>query len=217
MKKNSGFTLVEIAIVLVVIGLLLGAILAGQEVVLNSQIRNTINEYNNVASAVFVYQDRYRQVPGDDTTAISRWTIAISPTGGDAGNRRINGTWNTGTNAEETGIFWHHLRNDELVAGPRDATINQSFELPRNAFNGLIGVQDLPVALGMADRVICQSNVPVKAAVIIDSRIDDDIGNGAASDTGSLRGQLDGTALTTAPPATYAPNTGPYTLCRELG
>src|SRR5688572_21809301 len=116
MKKEAGFTLVEIAIVLVVIGLLLGAILAGQEVVLNGQIRNSVNEYNNVASAVFVYQDRYRQIPGDDVAAAGRWaaTGAISPAGGTAGNRVIDGTWNTGTSASETGLFWHHLRNDEL-------------------------------------------------------------------------------------------------------
>jgi prepilin-type N-terminal cleavage/methylation domain-containing protein len=215
MKKEAGFTLVEIAIVLVVIGLLLGAILAGQEVVLNGQIRNTINEYNNVASAVFVYQDRYRQIPGDDINATARWPSALSPAGPTAGNRVINGTWNTGDNTEETGMFWHHLRNDELVAGPRDGASNLSFALPRNAFDGDIGVQEVPAALGMTDRVICQSNIPEKAAAIIDARIDDDAGDGFGSATGSLRGQLDATGVAGAGAGNYAP--GNYTLCRELG
>ena len=215
MKKEAGFTLVEIAIVLVVIGLLLGAILAGQEVVLNGQIRNAVNEYNNVASAVFVYQDRYRQIPGDDTTASTRWsgTNAVSPSGGTAGNRVINGTWDTGDSSEETGMFWHHLRNDELVAGPRDGTEPLSFALPGNAFNGLIGVQEAPAALGMTDRVICQSNIPEKAAIIIDSRLDDDIGDGLGSDSGSVRGAA-GTNVGSAA-GSYA--AGNYTLCRDMG
>jgi prepilin-type N-terminal cleavage/methylation domain-containing protein len=215
MKKEAGFTLVEIAIVLVVIGLLLGAILAGQEVVLNGQIRNTINEYNNVASAVFVYQDRYRQLPGDDRNAAARWTTTNAVVAAGTSNRLIDGTWDTGTNAEETGIFWHHLRNDELVAGPRDGGSPQSFELPRNAFNGDIGVQETAFgAGGITDTVICQSNVPAKAAIVIDSRIDDDPGDGEGSDTGSLQG---GTDETDADAQYDLPNDDIYVLCRELG
>lgn len=223
MKKEAGFTLVEIAIVLVVIGLLLGAILAGQEVVLNGQIRNTINEYNNVASAVFVYQDRYRQIPGDDTTAAARWTAtnAVSPAGGNAGNRRIDGIWNADSSTDEPGIFWHHLRNDELVAGPRDGGVPQTFELPRNAFDGLIGVQEGAFTGGNAliDRVICQSNIPAKAAAIIDARIDDDTGNGFGSNTGSLQGGGGALPATTGAAAgQYTDANGPeFVLCRELG
>ncbi|HEX5054998.1 MAG TPA: prepilin-type N-terminal cleavage/methylation domain-containing protein [Gammaproteobacteria bacterium] len=216
MKKEAGFTLVEIAIVLVVIGLLLGAILAGQEVVLNGQIRNVINEYNNVASAVYVYQDRYRQIPGDDMTASARWLSnnAISPPAGTGGNRLIDGTWDTGTSAEETGLFWHHLRNDELVAGPRSGATPQSFQLPRNAFNGVIGVQEGAFAGGIPDTVICQSEVPAKAAIVIDSRLDDDTGDGEGSDSGNLQGGADETA---ADGQYDLPNEDVYLLCRELG
>src|SRR5687768_18433149 len=116
MKKNAGFTLVEIAIVLVVIGLLLGAILAGQEIVTNAQVRSTINEYNSVASAMFVYQDRYRRRPGDDSLASTRWPDTnpgggIPAVNGD-GDGLIAGSWETGTSAEETWGFWQQLRND---------------------------------------------------------------------------------------------------------
>ena len=99
MKRQSGFTLVEIAIVLVVIGLLLGGVLKGQELVLNSQIRNAISEYNNVASALFAYQDRYRQLPGDDDTAAARW--GATATDGD-GNRQIGGDWNDALNTVDS-------------------------------------------------------------------------------------------------------------------
>jgi prepilin-type N-terminal cleavage/methylation domain-containing protein len=217
MKKEAGFTLVEIAIVLVVVGLLLGAILKGQEVVLNGQIRNVVNEYNNVASAVFVYQDRYRQIPGDDKTAANRWTNVDSPAGGAAGNRIIDGTWNSGSTikTDETSLFWHHLRNDELVAGPRSNAIPGTFALPRNGFDGDIGVQQNPSALGMGLRVICQSNIPEKAATIIDSRLDDDPGDGTGSATGSVQGVL-GTTISGAASLDYR-TSGQYTLCRAMG
>jgi prepilin-type N-terminal cleavage/methylation domain-containing protein len=87
-SKNSveaGFTLVEIAIVLVIIGLLLGGILKGQEMITQAKIKNVINDFNGVTVAVTSYQDRYRAIPGDDQNAATRWTRrlrrAVSVTG----------------------------------------------------------------------------------------------------------------------------------------
>ena len=64
--RQSGFTLVEIAIVLVIIGLLLGGILKGQEMITQARIKNVINDFNGITAAYFSYQDRYRAIPGDD-------------------------------------------------------------------------------------------------------------------------------------------------------
>src|SRR5207245_4862960 len=83
--KNSaeaGFTLVEIAIVLVIIGLLLGGILKGQEMITQAKIKNIVNDFNGVTVAVTSYQDRYRAIPGDDRNATTRWTVQ-APASGD--------------------------------------------------------------------------------------------------------------------------------------
>ena len=72
--KQSGFTLVEIAIVLVIIGLLLGGILKGQEMITQAKIKNVINDFNGITAAVNSYRDRYRAMPGDDLNAGTRWT-----------------------------------------------------------------------------------------------------------------------------------------------
>src|SRR5216117_1484214 len=74
-KKSTemGFTLVEIAIVLVIIGLLLGGILKGQEMITQAKIKNVINDFNGVTVAITSYQDRYRAIPGDDQNAAARW------------------------------------------------------------------------------------------------------------------------------------------------
>src|SRR5437867_3708850 len=76
MKKAQGFTLVEIAIVLVIIGLLLGGILRGQEMITQAKIKNVIADYTGVSAAYHGYQDRYRSIPGDDPQAAARWAGA---------------------------------------------------------------------------------------------------------------------------------------------
>ena len=79
MRKNHGFTLIEIAIVMVIIGLLLGGVLKGQELIVQARIKNIINDFNGIASAVYSYQERYRAYPGDDAKA-TRWA-GVTPSG----------------------------------------------------------------------------------------------------------------------------------------
>ncbi len=99
-SKNStqgGFTLVEIAIVLVIIGLLLGGILKGQEMITQAKIKNIVNDFNGITVAVTSYQDRYRAIPGDDRNATVRWTVQNPASGnGDgviAGKYKAQGAW----------------------------------------------------------------------------------------------------------------------------
>jgi prepilin-type N-terminal cleavage/methylation domain-containing protein len=64
-KQQSGFTLVEIAIVLVIIGLLLGGVLKGQELINSAKVKNMIGDLRTVSSMVYAYQDRFKALPGD--------------------------------------------------------------------------------------------------------------------------------------------------------
>src|SRR6266478_10107184 len=89
---EAGFTLVEIAIVLVIIGLLLGGILKGQEMITQAKIKNIINDFNGVTVAITSYQDRYRAIPGDDRNADTRWTVQAPASGN--GNGAIAGLYN---------------------------------------------------------------------------------------------------------------------------
>src|SRR5215467_10547743 len=94
-RKQTGFTLVEIAIVLVIIGLLLGGILKGQEMITQAKIKNSIADFSGISAAYYGYQDRYRAIPGDDSTAASRWTTPTVAAAGD-GNGIVAGTYNNG-------------------------------------------------------------------------------------------------------------------------
>src|SRR5262245_43449492 len=106
-RKQAGFTLVEIAIVLVIIGLLLGGILKGQEMITQAKIKNVIADVSGVSAAMYGYQDRYRALPGDDKAAggaTGRWGTAATSGNGDG---VVNGKW-TATTGEAIN-FWDQI------------------------------------------------------------------------------------------------------------
>src|ERR1700752_3599912 len=78
MRKQTGFTLIEIAIVLVIIGLLLGGVLKGQELITSARVRNLISQQDGIKAAYFGFLDRFRALPGDYTQASTN--ISCTPT-----------------------------------------------------------------------------------------------------------------------------------------
>ena len=70
-RKQSGFTLVEIAVVLVLIGLLLGGILKGQQLISSARVRNMADQNSGIQAAYYGFIDRFRQVPGDMPAALA--------------------------------------------------------------------------------------------------------------------------------------------------
>ena len=174
-SKQSGFTLVEIAIVLVVIGLLLGGVLKGQELITQAKIKNVANDLNGISAAVYAYQDRYRALPGDDPNADARWTLGGAYT--ITQNGQIGGTYETGTTNSESRAFWRHLRASGLIAGDSASDIQ-----PLNAVGGILGAQQgAPAGVdrngnatqALAGQVICAANLPGKIANALDSQFDD--------------------------------------------
>jgi prepilin-type N-terminal cleavage/methylation domain-containing protein len=182
-SRQAGFTLVEIAIVLVIIGLLLGGVLKGQELITQARVKNIASDFNQVAAAVYGYQDRYRKLPGDDNGALTRWPNG-STKGGD-GNGVIDGNFNSATDDAEPRLFWQHLRLAGFITGDP-----KSQDQPNNAVGGIIGVQtgagatdSTTHAQEIIGTVLCSTNLTGKVAVAIDNMFDD--GNPS---TGSVRG-----------------------------
>ena len=215
-QKNSGFTLVEIAIVLVVIGLLLGGVLKGQELIENAKIRNLRNDFEGISAAFYAYQDRYRAMPGDDSNAAGRgWTDAVNGTGN--GELNNNNAFDAGDNDNQ--YFWQHLRYASLITGnPAGTTANVAGRAnPTHAFSGKLGVTNTTAAwgLGLPGHIICAGSVPGKAAAAIDAAFDDGL-----ADTGQVRGLL---GVDNAEPAGTTPATSYledgssyYTVCKSL-
>src|SRR5262249_55437182 len=185
-KSQSGFTLVEIAIVLVIIGLLLGGILKGQEMITQAKIKNVINDFNGITVAISSYQDRYRALPGDDQNATTRWpSPGPNPAKGNgdgviAGLYNANDTNNGGAPASsaESNLFWQHLRIAGFVSGLTTGT--GAGTPPPNAAGGIVGVESGVAStsgLGFTSLIICFSNLPEKIASAIDSQMDDGLPN----------------------------------------
>src|SRR5687767_207928 len=110
--QQSGFTLVEIAIVLVIIGLLLGGILKGQELINSAKVKNLANDFRIVPTYIYAYQDKYRSLPGDDKAGQSRIPADATPVPADNGDGDgiIEGAWNSTTATDESFRFWRHVR-----------------------------------------------------------------------------------------------------------
>ena len=220
MKNNQkGFTLVEIAIVLVIIGLLLGGILKGQEMIVQAKIKNAMADFSGISAAYHGYQDRYRAIPGDDSGAAARWAAntatgaTVATSGG--GNGVVAGLYNSGTAADESRLWWDHLRRAGFVAGSGSAQ-------PTNAFTGMIGVQTgdgggTPAAIlgGFASLIVCSANIPDKVAIAIDTSMDDGV-----LLNGTVRAMLQTTPNETLVGNVSAPyaetGTNIYLICRQI-
>jgi prepilin-type N-terminal cleavage/methylation domain-containing protein len=182
-KHQSGFTLVEIAIVLVIIGLLLGGVLKGQELINSAKVKNLANDFRNIATFVYAYQDKFRALPGDDAAAVAHVNGTPASTPEKAlGNGRIDGAWDSTNKTDESYLFWQHVRLAGLATGTTE-TSNAADYVPRNADGGKMGVTGNTVLSGWAGNFfICSSGIQGRFARQLDTMIDD--GNTA---TGAVR------------------------------
>jgi len=104
MKKQCGFTLIESGMVLIIVGLLLGGAMQGQELLQNARVRNQIASHEGIKGAFLAFQDRFRAYPGDFNLATT-WINGATVNGD--GNGRIDSRNGSGTR-EDTAV-WEHL------------------------------------------------------------------------------------------------------------
>ncbi len=182
--KQTGFTLVEIAIVLVIIGLLLGGILKGQELINSARVRNLADQTSGIQAAYYGFIDRYRKVPGDwpadDATDAIGVTIGL---GGDsaANNGRID------HGLLETSGAWEQLSKAGFIQGSYNPGGDETSApgigdypdyAPQNAFgsplvlsrnDGYEDSDDPSVRLNLH----LGQNIPVNVARELDVKVDD--------------------------------------------
>lgn len=143
-NKKTGFTLVELAIAMVIIGLIVGGILKGAEMVDNARIKTTAAQMESYKGAVTVFRDKYNALPGDFKDAATRiggCTSDCTPAATWAGDGIVGKLdWGStdnwaeqlpaggmnlppSTEGDETQLFWIHLLKAGLISGISDEAL----------------------------------------------------------------------------------------------
>ena len=154
--KRRGFTLIELAIVLVIIGLILGMVFKGRQLIDSAKVDNVIAQRNKILAAVNTFYERYGFYPGDGCTT----STPASPY--DCTGYK-NGVVDSAT---ENDAFWYLLINVThlLSQADRNSVFGQPWQLIYRNFHGVTGDWlDLPGG----------AQIPTKFMCVIDKKIDD--------------------------------------------
>ncbi len=186
--RQSGFTLIEIAIVLVIIGLLLGGVLKGQELITTARVHALNNTVDGITAAWFSFQDRYRAFPGDYSTAQSTVNLPGGPSGGNG-----DGLVNTD---DERALVWVHLAAaGYLTGGYKDVGAKVAateygcspVTCPENGFGSGMVIsygQMQQVTTVAAHELISGRGIPVQVLAELDRKIDDGLATSGAMQIG---------------------------------
>lgn len=226
-SRQGGFTLIEIAIVLVIIGLLLGGVLKGQELITSARVRNLIAQQDGIKAAFFGFQDRFRAYAGDYSSAN---TTLKCPTGNSCLNGNGNGIVEGGSpgatpvtisgvpsETQESILAWMHLAsagflNGSYTMASGDGNANDN-NTPKNPYNIFLQIiydsvyADTATTPPPKHNLKTGAQVPVEIISEVDRKIDD--GNG-------LRGGFRYSTYAgngTSPPAANDATTGTPTPC----
>ena len=187
-NNQKGFTLVEIAIVMVIIGLLLGGVLKGQQMIANARIKNLVNHAQGLQAAIYAYQDRYMALPGDDPKATTNLPGA---SGGCLVGNLANGNGD--------GYIYEYFRaaQDLACAGLITGTYNGTSDNILSPYGTVVYIY-YQALQGKTGNILRYDNLPADVAQALDTELDDGVYN-----TGTIRASADYVAGTVIPSTAF--------------
>jgi len=175
-QRETGFTLVEIAIVLAVVGLILGGVFKGQALIDSARVRSLSSEVSGIRSAWYSFQERYSSLPGDFPDSATQIDRAALPGNG---NGRID-------DGQERAGVWQQLALAGFINGSFDGErsgVGSATDLecvsgscPKNPFNGYYKISYSAQAADVASpahEIYTGDRIPVGILSALDRKLDD--------------------------------------------
>ena len=218
--RQGGFTLIEIVIVLVILGLLMGGVIKGQELITSARVRSLTALMDGVKAAFYGFQDRYRGLPGDYMAAdkLLRCPGGTCLKGNGDGVIERTAVPLAGSDPNEATLLWTHLTSSGLLNGNYAMTAGETVptdaNTPKNPFNiymqvvydGRYADKNTPAA--NRHNLKLGALVPVEIAAEVDRKADDSNGVSGSfrfSTYGDAASGGNAPAAPPAPAATYSP------------
>lgn len=140
-RRNKGFTLVELSIVLIIISLIVSGVLVGQDLIEGAKLRSTVSQINDYNTAVNTFKLKFNGLPGD----IVGSTVGLTGDGNSDGLLMGGATANTpAQSVGEPTRFWVHLSAGNLIPGNftelttgNNQTISVNFPAAKTGTNGI--------------------------------------------------------------------------------
>ena len=137
MKKKAGFTVIELAVVMVIIGIIIGIVVKGAALIDNARMKKLYALRNDISQAIYGYYDQYTFYPGDDPGMIAKWPT-LAATNGNGNGVVANGIAATppavcGSGAAEQCSLWSALRQAGFLTGT-------GFVNPRHPYGDTVSV-----------------------------------------------------------------------------
>lgn len=172
----SGFTLIEVAATMIIISLLMMGQMKGSLMLDIAKEKKLESDFRNLATALYVYQDIYGAIPGDDARANRHLSTEAGIAGN--GNGQIDGRWDDAASTSEASRIWLHLE----LAGLLDQSTGTAHV---NAFGRPMGIQGgsgdpahSPIVNAAGSGLggvyaLCSRGIPGKFVLSLDAKVDD--------------------------------------------
>jgi prepilin-type N-terminal cleavage/methylation domain-containing protein len=173
-KNKAGFTIIELAIVMIIIGILIGVVIKGGALIDSARMKRLYTLKNEISQAIYAYSEQYSFHPGDDPNAFSRWPVVTAAANGNGNGMLAVAVGSTAPNfacaalGREQCNLWRVLREAGFLNG-------SGFTNPSHPFNGKVAVTYYTIgwATPLLTHWIVFQNVPYAIAQALDIQYDD--------------------------------------------